>query len=105
MKYDGGEQEGIHSAQSNYGYIVEFLPPTTPFIIKKAQIFGMLVGSGWEGKEFTVSIWNKEGQSLYDVTYPVTGFEPNRPKWVVIDIPDIEITNLFTPFAKLRNKV
>jgi hypothetical protein len=55
----------------------------------------MLVGSGWEGKSFTVSIWNKQGQSIYDVTYPVNVFEPNRLKWVVISIPDIGVTDDF----------
>lgn len=95
LKHDDGKQEGIYSAQSNYGYIVEFVPPTTPLRIKEVRIFGILTGSGWEGKEFTVYIVSNEGQLLYEVASSVTKFYPDRPKWVAINIPDVEISNTF----------
>jgi hypothetical protein len=98
LKYDDGEARDFISAYPPIltGYLVDFTPPATPFTIKKVQICGVLLyGSGCEGKNFEVEIWDKDYKVLHSATYPVTKFVVEVATWVEVEIPDIEVTDKF----------
>ena len=93
LKYDDGQvDDEVFVSASGGGYMIDFSPPTTPFTLKKVQIFGRLSDSGWEDKTFEVEIRTKRKGTLYSTTCPVTKFPIEVPAWVEIEIPDIEIT-------------
>ncbi len=98
LKYDDGVARNYISVFPPLltGYLVDFTPPHIPFTIKKVQMHGELSGSGWEGKNFEVEIWDKDRKVLYRATLPVTLF-PQYPKhdWAEIEIPDIEVADKF----------
>jgi len=95
FKYDDGEARDYIAASVDYGYIVDFLPSAKPFIIKKVRLFGTLAGSDWEGKEFILAIWDKDSKVLFTSRYPVTKFGFDRPKWIEIEIPSLEVSDKF----------
>jgi hypothetical protein len=95
LKYDDGRAEDFISAIPGYGYLIDFSPPSAPFTIKKVRILGALYGTGWEGNNFTVAIWDKDYELLHLESHPVTLFVLENPKWVEVDIPDVEVTDKF----------
>ena len=94
LKYDDGVAETCLSSGGG-GYLVDFAPPATPFTIKKVRICAGLFGSGWEGRDFEVEIWDKDYKVLHSATYPVTKFVVEAPTWVEVEIPDIEVSDKF----------
>ncbi len=92
LKYDDGTLDG-RQAFGGWGYLVRFLPPSTPFTITKVKIFGSLYGSGYENQTFDVQIWDENLKEIYSTSYPHTEFSL-RP-WVEIDIPDVAISGDF----------
>lgn len=98
LKHDGGTARDFTfiSACPGGGYLVDFNPPDTPFAIKKVRIYGILAGTGWQGRDFEVEIWDKDKNVLHNAAYPVTKFlKWPAAKWVEIEIPDIEVTDKF----------
>lgn len=95
LKYDDGTARDYLTPGTKLGYLVDFTPPATPFKIKIVRIMGALYRSGWEGKEFEVAIVDKDKKVLHKATYPVTKFEFQKPKWVDLEVPNIEITDKF----------
>lgn len=93
LKYDDGRPDGAHAFRG-WGYLVRFLPPSTPFMINKVKIFGSLYGSGYEKQVFDVQIWDKNLEEIHSASYPHTKFSLS-PAWVEIDIPDIAIDGDF----------
>lgn len=95
LKYDDGTARDFLSAGQDGGYLVDFSPPTVPLTIKKVRICGGLYGSGWEGKNFRVEIWDKDYKILHTATYPVTKFTVNAATWVEVEVPDIAVSDKF----------
>ncbi len=95
LKYDDGRASDLLASGRVNGYIVDFLPPAVPFNVKKVRILGRLAGSGWEGKDFTVAIWNKDYQLLHVESRPVTKFSPDAPSWVEVEMPNVKVTDKF----------
>jgi len=95
LKYDDGTARDTLSAGPSGGYLIDFSPPALPFTIKKVRIYGILKGSGWEGKNFQVEIWDKNYKVLNSATYPVTKFTTNSATWVEVEVPDIEVSDKF----------
>ena len=95
LNYDDGEAKDFASASEQGGYIIDFTPPSVPFTVKKVQIYGALFGTGWEGKNFEVEIWDKAYRVLYRTTYPVTKFAVRNPGWVEVEIPNIQVSDKF----------
>lgn len=95
LKYDDGSGRDFLSSGTGYGYLIDFLPLATPFTVKKVKICGALYGEGWEGKSFTVAIWDKDYQLIHLETRPVTEFVVEAPTWVEVEMPEIEVTDKF----------
>ncbi|MFC1981517.1 response regulator [Chloroflexota bacterium] len=101
LRYDDGVPLNYISPHWG-GYIVSFSPPFTPFIINKIKICGVVIGTGWEGKDFKLQIWNKEQEVLHSASYPFTlfphGVSPIEAKmpvqegvqWIEVEVPNIE---------------
>jgi len=95
LKYDDGTARDFLSAAPGGGYLIDFSPPAVPFTIKKVRICGRLYGSGYEGKNFDVEIWDKDYKVLYSATYPVTKFTVNAAIWLDVEVPDIKVSDKF----------
>jgi hypothetical protein len=59
------------------------------------RIGGALFGTGWEGKNFDVEIWDKDCKVLHSATYPVTKFTVNAATWLDVEVPDIKVSDKF----------
>ncbi|MBL7125286.1 MAG: hypothetical protein ISS51_04245 [Dehalococcoidales bacterium] len=94
LKYDDGQARD-YGAASRGGYLVDFSPPAMPFTIKKVRMCGGLWGSGYEGKDFEVEIWDNDCKVLHSATYPVTKFVAGAAIWVDVEVPDIEVSDKF----------
>jgi len=94
LKYDDGVAETCLSSGGG-GYLVDFAPPSTPFTIKKVRICAGLFGSGWEGRDFEVEIWDKDYKILHSAAYPLTEFAVGGATWVTVETPDIEVSDKF----------
>ena len=64
-------------------------------MIKGVRIYGVLGGSGWQGKNFKVEIWDKGCQVLNSAIYPVTKFPVKTPSWVEVNVPSVKVTDKF----------
>lgn len=95
LKYDDGSSRGYLSVGSKGAYLIDYTPPGMPFKIKSVRIMGNLYGSGWEGKQFEIAIVDKDRKILHSAAYAVTKFELEKPKWVDLNIPNIEVTDKF----------
>lgn len=94
LKYDDGVARDWLS--SGGGYLIDFVPPETPFTIKTVRIFGALFGSGWEGQKFDVEIWDNQRTALHASVHEVTLFIEWPPAtWVDIEVPDVEVLDRF----------
>ena len=106
LMYDDGIAEGYISPHLG-GYLVSFTPPSTPFIINKVKICGVTWGTGWEGTEFELQIWDKEQNALYSGDYPFDMFPSvispaaaqsqlgKAPPWIEIAVPNIAVETDF----------
>jgi len=106
LKYDDGIAEGYVSSHLG-GYLVSFSPPATPFRVSKIKMCGVTLGTGWEGREFELQIWDEEQKVLYSASCPFTLFplaiapaaaQPQlrqAPPWIEVAVPDIEMKTDF----------
>ena len=106
LRYDDGTAEGYVSPHWG-GYLVSFSPPATPFIINKIKVCGVTWGTGWEGTEFELQIWDKEQEVLHSASYPFTLFPSTvspvaaqaqydkAAPWIEVAVPDIEVETDF----------
>lgn len=95
LKYDDGSHREHLTLGPKQGYLIDFTPPCVPFKIKSVRLRGVLLGSGWEGKQFEVTLADKDRKILHSAAYPVTKFELDKSKWADLDIPDIEVADKF----------
>ena len=76
------------------GYLVDFMPPATPFTITKVRMMGGVFGEQTRDN-FEISIWNKDKEVIYKDEFPVTIFTSGSLSTVEVDIPNIEIDSKF----------
>ncbi len=106
LKYDDGIAEGYVSPHWG-GYLVSFSPPFTPFVINRVKICGVTWGTGWEGTEFELQIWDDEQSIVYSASYPFELFPTviapaaaqqqlsKAPPWIEVTVPNIEVDTDF----------
>jgi len=101
LKYDNGVSQDALWAGYNNGFLISFIPPAKPFILKKIRICGGIYGVAWEGKTFELSVLDQFYTPLYSevwsiAKFPVRSAFPYRePSWVDFDIPPLNIENPF----------
>lgn len=94
LKYDDGDARDWIAVKDPNSYLIDFIPPATPFTISKLRIYGRCVRQPIK-KEFEVEIWDKYLNVLYSAKVPVNKFVPEDPQWVELEIPVIEVTDKF----------
>lgn len=104
LKYDDGVVDNVFLAGPDGGHIIQFSPPTVPFYVKEIKIFGVLMGTGWEGRDFEVQIWDKSQRVLWSGNYPFTLFPTatTTPQdwrttigWVELEVSNLEVNGEF----------
>lgn len=102
LKYDDGVAAKAIWAGPTGGHLIHFSPPSIPFTVKKVKICGLLRGTGWEGREFEIQIWDKDKKTLWKNSYPFAEFLKGAPvpwheevRWVELEIQNIEVTSDF----------
>ena len=104
LRHDDGEAYQ-YLVSVDGGWLVDFLPPPTPFTVRKIRLFGAQSSSG-RARTFEVEIWDKDRKILYNQTYPSTEFPigkaaPGREmlavggRWVELEVPNIEVSDRF----------
>jgi hypothetical protein len=97
LKYDNGNDASFMSSAGG-GYLVDFMPPSTPMKITKIKLYGGCFGESGEGKKFLLQIWDKDEKVFYESTIPVTKFQTGLNtvdfplglgslNWVDLEIP------------------
>ncbi len=95
IQYDLGEVYGEPLSLSNdYGHIVHFTPPTTPFKIQDIDVYAQALvsnNSDWDTRFVTVRIWNSDRtQQLWSVNLPWSDFRNEMGSfWKTIQVPNI----------------
>jgi len=94
LKYDDGTSEGSCSSGPQFGYLVHFSPPVTPFTISNVKVFASLRGSGYEDQKVELEIWNQDLDVAHYCQRSATEFH-HEPDWVMVDIPNITVGDDF----------
>ncbi len=95
IKYDlGNASIEAWSLSGEYGHIVHFTPPATPFKIQKIDAYVQAVvnkDSEWYSKFVTVRIWNSDRtQQLWSANFPWRDFWNDVGSfWKEIQVPNI----------------
>ncbi len=93
LQYDDGTSNG--NCGSGYqGFLTHFAPPVTPFVINEVKIFTSLQGTGYEGQEPRVEIWNKDFALLHSWQESAARFSKD-PGWATVEIPSVTVDNDF----------
>jgi hypothetical protein len=101
IQYDLGSAYGeLLSIAGNYGHIVHFSPPTTPFKIQKIEVYvhaEVAQESEWTEKSVTVRIWDSgRNQQLWSVDFPWRAFWNEVGSfWKEIDVPNVSVDGDF----------
>lgn len=99
LKYDDGTADRFLAIgrEPGTGYLIDFTPPATPFILTKIRIFGNLFGSSqvYENQEFTVEIWDKNQKIIWTASYPHTAKFTLTPEWAEIEVPEVSVSGDF----------
>jgi hypothetical protein len=102
LKYDNDKSRDALWAGTNGGFLIGFVPETTPFQVNKVRICGGIYGTAWEGKTFQLFLLGSDMKSvLFEEIYeiakmPVEGAFPYRPpEWVDFDIPATVVKDKF----------
>jgi hypothetical protein len=95
IQYDLGNAYGeLLSVAGDYGHIVHFSPPATPFKIQKIELYVQTLvanDSEFADKSVTVRIWDSgRNQQLWSVNFPWRDFwNETGSFWKEIDVPNI----------------
>jgi hypothetical protein len=95
IQYDLGSAYGeLLSVAGDYGHIVHFSPPATPFKIQKIELFvqGIVAkDSDWYDRSVTVRIWDSSRtQQLWSVSLPWRYFWNDVGSfWKEIEVPSV----------------
>lgn len=96
LKYDNNKSRDALSYTG--GHIVDFSPPTTPFIVKTIRVAGFLspkADKGVENKTFDLEILDKDLKVIYTVAYPYSRFSSTATSWVNFEVPDVNVNDKF----------
>jgi hypothetical protein len=102
LKYDN-DKPYEYLVSVDGGWLVDFLPPVTPFTIQKIRLFG---SRGSQERTFELEIWDKDHKVLFKEVYPPSKFPigesaPGNEKlaagatWVELEVPNIEVADRF----------
>jgi len=94
LKYDDGEAKDWYALKAPNSYLVEFIPPVTPFTISKLRIHGRCAQKPAKDS-FEIELWDSGHNVVYNAKVPVNIFVPEDPQWVEIEIPNVEIEDKF----------
>lgn len=95
IQYDLGNVYGESlSVVGDYGHIVHFTPPTTPFRIQRIHVYiSGLVGTDteWDNRFVTIRIWdNSRTQQLWSVDLPWRDFSIDVGSfWKELEVPNV----------------
>jgi len=101
IKYDlGNVYEELLSVSGEYGHIVLFSPPATPFKVQKIEVYGRgLVNeeSEWRDRHITVRIWDESGtRQLWSEDFPWRVFWSETGSfWKELDVPNVSVDGDF----------
>lgn len=101
MQYDLGNAYGeLLSVAGDYGHIVHFSPPATPFKIQNIELYvqGIVTkDSDWNDKFVTVRIWDSSRtQQLWSANLPWRDFWNNMGNfWKEIKVPNVSANGDF----------
>jgi hypothetical protein len=105
LKYDDGAAYQVLVSVDG-GWLVDFLPPVTPFALQKIRLFGSSSSSASAGRIFEVEIWDKDRKILWKDVYSVTKFPVANSapggealaigaSWVELEVPNIRVQDRF----------
>jgi hypothetical protein len=95
IQYDlGGTYGESLSLANDYGHIVHFTPPTTPFKIQKIDVYVQAIvstDSDWDNRFVTVRIWDSgRTQQLWSADFPWRDFRNDVGSfWKTIQVPNV----------------
>jgi hypothetical protein len=101
IQYDLGSATGeLLSVSGDYGHIVHFTPPATPFKIQKIDVYVSAIvaqESEWTDKLITLRIWDSGRNSqLWSVNLPWRAFwNETGGFWKEIDVPNVSVDGDF----------
>jgi hypothetical protein len=101
IQYDLGTTTGeLLSVAGDYGHIVHFTPPTTPFKIQTIKVYVQAVvskESDWTDKLITVRIWDSgRNQQLWSTDLPWRAFwNETGGFWKDIAVPNVSVNGDF----------
>jgi len=101
IQYDAGTAYGgLLSVSGDYGHMVHFSPPATPFRIQKVALYTNAVVSGdsdWTDKYATLRIWDSDGnRQLWSVDVNWRTFwSETESFWKEIDVPNVSVNGDF----------
>jgi hypothetical protein len=115
LKHDSGGKigSGGFPGSDDWGPLIEFTPPDTPFLVETVKI-GACLKQGYTresvaGENFTIEIWDENLTVLGSSAHPINIFrEFPQIDWTEIDINDVEVQGKFyllTWFGESYNKV
>jgi hypothetical protein len=106
LKYDDGfatDYLGVDKPCT--GYLIDFVPPSSPFTINTVRIYGLIYGGhGFIINDIDVQIWDKDKNVIYKTTidkdsYPLLAYLPadieKQGGWAEIHIPDVKVDGNF----------
>lgn len=95
LQYDLGNAYGESLSLSNdYGHMVHFTPPTTPFKIQSIDVYvqaSVVKDTDWDNRFVTVRIWNSgRTQQLWSTDLPWRYFRNDVGSfWKTIQVPNV----------------
>jgi hypothetical protein len=101
IQYDLGKASGeLLSVAGDYGHIVHFSPPATPFTVQKIELYvqtSVANDSEFTGRFVTVRIWDSgRNQQLWFVDLPWRDFwNETGSFWKEIDVPNVSAAGDF----------
>ena len=101
IQYDLGNAYGeLLSVSGDYGHIVHFSPPATPFKIQKIDLYvhgTVTKDSDWDNRSATVRIWDSgKTQQVWSVNLPWTDFRSDVGSfWKEIEVPNVSTNGDF----------
>ncbi|UCH50475.1 MAG: hypothetical protein JSV54_05500, partial [Chloroflexota bacterium] len=100
IQYDDGTAHGeLLSVSGDYGHMVHFSPPTTPFKVQKIKLYTNTVvadPSDWE-RLVSFRIWDSGGnRQVWTLDVPWQDFwDETAGFWQSVDVPDVSVNGDF----------
>lgn len=97
LSYDDGIREGGYWT-NRQSYFIHFSPPSKPFRITQVLIYGWIESdspTAYQDREFSVKVYSKAGEELWNQNFPWQLFSREETKWVALDVPNISVNDDF----------